>query len=138
MVACTFAATGLLAACGDSPTGPDTRIVIDATEQELAAAHVMVDDITSRLFPSISELSGVAELNAAVAALSDAVNRADAEQIDEGAERAANALERVRAASTEAEAADITAIDLAIEEAKRLLRYPTQTPAGSPNLRAPK
>jgi hypothetical protein len=127
LLAATLAAS--VAGCGDS-TGPDeARIVIDATEEQLLAAHVMVDDVTGRLFPSIAQLSGVAELNAAVSALASAVSRADAEAIDENASLAADALAQVRAASTEAEAADLSAIDLAVDEVTRLLKYPTNSPS---------
>jgi hypothetical protein len=124
-------------ACGD-PTGPaEARLLIDATEEELAAAMLMVDDVTERLFPSIAQLSGVAELDAAVAALSDAVRRAHAEDLESNALRAANALAAVRAQSGEAETPDLDAITLAIEESKRLLKYPTGSGRSLPSQRTP-
>jgi len=121
----------LVSAC-DSPTGPHAEpILIDATQQEMASALVMMDDVRLRLVPSISQLSGVAELNAAVQALSSSVERSHAADLDRSARRALSALAKMRAASSDAQSADLSAIDLAIDEAKRLLVYPASASARS-------
>lgn len=110
------------------PTGPDAAaIVIDASAEELAAAQVMVDDVTTRLFPSIAQLAGVAELESAVNAIALAVQRADAEDLDRNLRLAEDALNAVRVHATDAESADLSAIDLAIDGSTRLLRYPAQS-----------
>jgi multidrug efflux pump subunit AcrA (membrane-fusion protein) len=95
----------------------------------------MVDDVTLRLFPSIAQLAGIAELEAAVGAISQAVQRADAEDLERNVRRAADALGLVRAQATDAEAADLSAIDLAIDGSTRLLRYPAQAAGRANHLR---
>ncbi|HVH38898.1 MAG TPA: hypothetical protein VM764_02650, partial [Gemmatimonadaceae bacterium] len=64
-------------------------------------------------------------------ALSNSVERANAADLDRSARRALSALAKMRAASTDAESADLSAIDLAIDEAQRLLVYPASASARS-------
>jgi hypothetical protein len=133
----TIAAATMLAAagCGDS-TGPAEGIRIDATPAQLQATRVMVDDVRERLFPSIAALNGVVELQAAVEALADAVARVNAQDVEDNARLAVDALTKIRAAGTAAEAADIAAIDLAIGAAAEILAYPDGS-RGNSNLRKP-
>lgn len=135
----TFIAAGALAlagACGGEPTGPGESIRIDATTAQLQATRVMVDDVRTRLFPSIAALNGVAELEAAVAALAEAVQRVNAREVETNAMAAVNALAKVRAAATDAESAEISAIDLAIDAAAEILAYPDGS-RGNSNIRKP-
>lgn len=125
----------MTSACSDA-TGPGEGIRIDATTAQLQATRVMVDDVRTRLFPSISALNGVAELEAAVAALADAVERVNARDVETHAVAAVGALSAVRSAGTPAEAADIAAIDLAIGAAAEILAYPDGT-RGNSNIRKP-
>jgi hypothetical protein len=127
--AMAIGALGLVfAACSDStaPSGPvDDGPTIEVSTTQLAQSQLVVDDVTARLIPSIANQPGTLELSAAVSALSLAVLERNADDVEENVARARTALAQVRQQSTDAQTADLDAIELAILDAERLLTYPT-------------
>ena len=117
-----------MSACSDS-TGPsdDERPVIEASETQLAQSQEVADDISVRLLPSVTNFPGTLELAAAASALGQAVAERDAQGVLDQIARARTALAQIRQNSTQAHAADLDAIELALSDTQLLVTFPSSS-----------